>query len=301
MVNYKKLKQTCLRSIPSFKEYGKVEHTQDGIFIHNLKENNKVLGVAHLDTVLSLRHFFIKKIGESNMVFSAQLDDRLGAYVLLHLLPQMGIEFDLLLTEGEEMGASTAVYFDTQKEYNWMFSFDRRGNDVVMYQYDNKSNRQLLKKSGFRVGLGSFSDIAFLDHLRCTGFNFGVGYMGEHTKQCCADLDVTLDQVAKFADFYRANKDIKLPYEPEPLRNYRWHSYGQPAVAKGYGWDDEDTPFAMYCGFCFQKLEAQDLDYGVCEGCALDHGIYCELCSRRLNLQDAQRFPICAYCEKKLD
>ncbi len=52
----------------------------------------------------------------------------------------MGINVDVLLTTGEEMGQSSAAYFDPgEKKYNWMFQFDRGGTDVVTYDYGDKS------------------------------------------------------------------------------------------------------------------------------------------------------------------
>ena len=45
-------------------------------------------------------------MGEStqggHIQFAPQLDDRLGVYCLLGLLPKMGIQLDILLTTGEE-------------------------------------------------------------------------------------------------------------------------------------------------------------------------------------------------------
>ena len=45
------------------------------------------------------------------MVHSGALDDRLGAYIILDLLPKLGINVDVLLTVGEEQGRSTANFF----------------------------------------------------------------------------------------------------------------------------------------------------------------------------------------------
>jgi acetylornithine deacetylase/succinyl-diaminopimelate desuccinylase-like protein len=68
-----------------------------------------VLAVAHLDTVV--RHQqrlcnFVETAG-GEIVYSGALDDRLGAYVILDMLPKLGINVDVLLTVGEESGQST--------------------------------------------------------------------------------------------------------------------------------------------------------------------------------------------------
>src|SRR5688500_911556 len=129
-IDYNRLKNTCLSPIESFMGLGEVVDTRDGIYIYKDK-GCKVLGVAHLDTVLNMNHFHKIDVNGDPIVINAQLDDRLGAYALIHLLPSLGIQFDLLLTEGEESGRSTAAHFKASHEYNWMFSFDRHGDDVV--------------------------------------------------------------------------------------------------------------------------------------------------------------------------
>jgi hypothetical protein len=119
-----------------------------------------VLGVAHLDTVLNA-----KPMREGKYVIAPQLDDRLGVWILLDLLPSLGVNLDILLTTGEESGNTTAYYFDSIRPYNWIVEFDRAGSDVVMYQYDCDEYADLLGSYGFRVGFGSFSDICAMDHL----------------------------------------------------------------------------------------------------------------------------------------
>jgi hypothetical protein len=128
-----------------------------------------VLAVAHLDTVQPHhnRPAQIIDTADGMVVYSGALDDRLGAYVILELLPALGIEYDWLLTTGEEMGMSTASYFNPPagKDYNWMIEFDRGGTDVVMYQYEDKESLKLIRRSGAQIGDGIFSDICYLEHL----------------------------------------------------------------------------------------------------------------------------------------
>lgn len=215
-IDYKQLERTCLSPIEAFMGLGEVVDTRDGIYI--FKDNGaKVLGVAHLDTVLGLDHFYKMEVNGDPIVLNAQLDDRLGAYALIHLLPSLGINFDLLLTEGEETGNSTAQHFKPSKEYNWMFSFDRHGDDVVLYQYESKVINDALKSSKFRIGKGSFSDIAFLDHLGIKGFNVGTGYEGEHTDMSYANMTTFKAQVERFRKFYDQNKDKQYKHDNKPV------------------------------------------------------------------------------------
>jgi len=176
-----------------------------------------ILAVAHLDTVLDLPHFYHCQTSAGPLVFATQLDDRLGVYVLLDLLPQLGCSVDLLLTTDEERLASTAAFFEPEElelgyRYHWVVEFDRRGEDVVLYQYDMPLLRSRLQEVGFTLGSGCYSDIADL-HLGCAAFNVGVGYYRAHTPLCYADLSVCDRQLARFAQFYHKYRDVSMPFE----------------------------------------------------------------------------------------
>ena len=166
-----------------------------------------VLAVAHLDSVM-VRKPILRK---NSVVGTPQLDDRLGVWVLLDLLPKLGVTIDVLLTDCEERGLSTAEYFTPPREYNWMFAFDRRGADVVMYQYEHSEYVDLVENYGFHVNWGTYSDICSLEHLGITGFNIGAGYYREHTRQCHADLNVTKRQAERFARFWTDHNATPLP------------------------------------------------------------------------------------------
>ena len=267
-INYKTLKAVCLADITAFKKFGKVEQTPNGILIHS-ESSSKILGVAHLDTVLDSRKFQVINHKGDNFVINESLDDRLGVYTLLFLLPSLGIDFDLLLTEGEETGQSTAQYFTPSKDYNWMFSFDRRGEDVVAYQYDDNEWMDTLSKSGFSPALGSFSDIAFLDHLGIKGVNIGTGYYGEHTKKSYAHIPTLIRQVKRFKKFYDVNKDTKFPHvEIAPVYNYRYSRYN---------WQDWGEYDNLYCYLCNKRTGKNQVtsEIFLCDECFNE----CEMCT----------------------
>jgi hypothetical protein len=174
-----------------------------------------ILAVAHLDTVAahSTRAARFVQTEAGPVVFSRALDDRLGAYVILDMLPKLGIKVDVLLTTGEEIGQSTAAYFDAPRTYNWVIEFDRGGTDVVMYQYQNAETTALVRASGASVGHGSFSDISYLDHLGVKAFNWGVGYTGNyHGPRAHAFLNDTFEMVGTFYRFHEANADLAMPH-----------------------------------------------------------------------------------------
>ncbi len=206
MIDVSRLEAVCGMKVEDFAAFREVVGTPGGNYIFS-DHGERVLGVAHLDTVLPATHF----AHDGDRVICPTLDDRLGVYLLLDVLPLLGVRFDLLLTDGEERGCSTARWFVPPRRYNWMFSFDRADTDVVMYQYDTPANRHLLHRAGFRVGTGSYSDIADLWFLGCAGFNFGTGYHRQHQPDCFADLGETREMVEGFEGFWDQEKRTHLP------------------------------------------------------------------------------------------
>lgn len=196
-------------------------------FYYHDDTGSPILAVAHLDTVQPDRSCAVTETSAGLLATSGALDDRLGAYVLLELLPRIGLTFDVLLTTDEEQGRSTASEFDgpdaggssehaDPQPYRWMFQFDRAGKDVVTYQYESDELDDAIRQSGASVGVGIYSDIADLDHLGCAGVNWGVGYQDYHSRRSHAWLEDTFLSVARFVNFYRANHDRTFPYVYEP-------------------------------------------------------------------------------------
>lgn len=224
----------------------RIEHRETDNFFAYKDNGSNILAVAHLDTV-GLAHQracrFLDTEG-GTVVYSRALDDRLGAYIILDLLPALGVTHDILLTVGEESGQSTAEFFDPPKgkQYDWMIEFDRGGTDVVMYQYDDKATRKLVQASGARVGDGIFSDIAYLEHLGIKGFNWGVGYRDYHGPRAHAYLDDTYAMVGSYLKFHAANATTHLPHVWKPRRsslswlNDAWNDDR---------WDADDTTGAL--------------------------------------------------------
>ena len=214
-----------------FSRYGTVTDLGHGDYYVHRDAGADILGVAHLDTVAGTKWCRFIDCGTDTIVRSPGLDDRLGVYVVTHLLPALGVKCDWLLTTGEEQGRSTAGEFFTDKQYNWLFSFDRTGTDVVMYEYDNPTTREMVRSVGAPIGCGSFSDICFLEHLGCAGFNWGVGYHDYHSTRAYASLNDVFLQVGRFLAFYQQYKDEHVPHS---ARSRWWGSWDQDA--------DEECP-----------------------------------------------------------
>ncbi len=295
-MDYKKLRWYCTSPIDKFKTFGKCIQTNDGILIHNSRKDNKVLAVAHLDYVADNKSFKILhdvkfQDQDDTAILNGSLDDRLGVYIITSLLPAMGLNYDILLTEGEEIGRSTAVHFETDKKYNWMFSFDRRGEDVVMYQYDNAESAILLNQYGFKHDYGSFSDICFLDSLGCIGFNFGTGYYNEHSKDHFASVNVVSRQIGKFVKFFNDNKDIKMPFEVRATHD----DYGMLLNYNRQKWYDD---YPMFCDLCGEDFDDQDLTYAngyfLCPVCS-GHACECVSCGD-IVMDTNTKDGMCEYC-----
>lgn len=186
--------------------------------------NSKVLAIAHLDTVQRFESFAVK----GDIIQTQTLDDRLGAYIILDLLPNLGIFTDVLLTTNEERGLSTAQLFSPSKQYNWMFQFDRGGITTVSYQYETKRLRKMLKKHNLISGIGSYTDICELGHLGCLGFNVGTGYYDGHAKSAHADLAELKFNVRNFVEFYREYKDEYLYYNQND-RSFVHQAFYEPS------------------------------------------------------------------------
>lgn len=168
----------------------------------HLDNGSDILAVAHLDTVQQCDHFQEVKLTGETLIYNAKLDDRLGVYTILDLLPKLGINVDVLLTENEETGQSTARDFKPEKQYNWIIEFDRMGTGAVLYQF----NWDDTVKEYFKVHIGAFSDISDLGHLGCQAMNIGVGYHDCHSQRAYFVLEEYLEQIEAFARFHARYK-----------------------------------------------------------------------------------------------
>ena len=232
------------------------------------KDNGgSVLAVAHLDSVQPCTHFHEMNLPHKHRVYCPVLDDRLGVYIILSLLPKLGLKYDILLTTDEEIGRSTAQNFVTEKQYNWIFEFDRKGDDVVMYDYETKEMKENLEKVGWKVGRGSYSDISELEFLECKAFNFGTGYQDYHSLDAYVDIKVLTANIQKFFLFFTKFKDIHLPHKKvEKKWNWRSHRFGDDY---GYG------AYGSYESYDWSKVEFQCKE---CNGSGWIGGKKCANC-----------------------
>lgn len=253
------LKNIAKRSMDWFFNHKFKEHTtttktgERYIYIDN---DAPILAVAHLDTFVDTRNKFnFNQYSRNGMdiVKCPALDDRLGVYIITHLLPKVLGEgwADILLTEGEESGKSTAQVFDPPegKEWNWIVEFDRKGSnlpmtktatsgtgDVVLYAYSDTNTIDLLKKYGIAVGHGSLSDITYMQDLGVKAFNFAVGYREYHSTSAYFLPQEMEHVLRKFVDFYNEQKDEKIPHTKRvpAARTTAWNGTGYQTPGGAY-------------------------------------------------------------------
>lgn len=183
---------------------------------------SRVLAVAHIDHVQKDRGWGTVRLGESELIFSPRLDDRLGVYTILDLLPKLGVKTDILLTDNEETGNSTAKLFSTKKRYNWMVEFDRKGTGAVTYSFDTDGEWDKRLRPYFgNISRGTVSDISYLDDMGCKAFNVGVGYHDEHALKAYMVVEEYIVQIAKFLTFYHDNKRVRYQHEKKVV-NSKW-------------------------------------------------------------------------------
>jgi hypothetical protein len=322
--DYELMRKVCLAPWSYFQKYGRVWTSGTSKYIY--KQNNaNILAVAHLDSVHGHNHFGLIESKDETRIYCPTLDDRLGAYLILEFLPLFGLKYDILLTDNEETGNTSAKIFNLPKgkKYNWMFSFDRHGDDVVHYRY--YEIRKYLEQAGFgstEISHGAFSCIDSLDKLECLGANFGTGYHEEHNLWAYAVMGETIKNVNRFLDFYDKFANQHLEYKSTPITTYPshgeedWEGYGRNQPILTNWWHIK----CIFCEKIFTYADARDGIYkNVCLACeklcreclgceavympieGVDDFDLCQDCIHDLQQGKTKRTRVrCAVCNKKL-
>jgi len=237
------LRKVCKADISAFATLGDTTVTKDGpyTFIDNGAD---IIAVGHLDWVLEQEPRFLRKKKGIQHVQCGQLDDRLGVWgILLGLEGLVDVKYDILLTDSEEVGASTAQYFEHPegKIYNWGFELDRAGTDCVLYDYKGLELDDYLKEAGWFTNRGSFSDIQYMTELGFQCVNFGIGYQRQHTKECYAPLHVVSDQLQRIASFINKHHDIAMPYDYKTQKPTFYYGRNNYNSGNPYGYNYDNT------------------------------------------------------------
>lgn len=262
-LNLDSLRRFCNKSVRSyFSRYSQYAN-KNKQYIY--KDNgSSILAVAHLDTVWdnrrkdekyskTVKFAYVKKM---DRVYSPRLDDRLGVYTILELLPKLGVNVDVLLTTDEEIGQSTARNFQTDKKYNWIVEFDRSGVDYVTYQMGSPTLTSLMHQYDMYEGWGSYTDICDIKGQECVKFNVGVGYYNAHSLSHYMVVTEYLDSIKKFVQFYSDNYDTFLKADDDSsygyYSSYRYNNAGiyRCDGCNQYKYEDEYTKIYNYPRLC---------------------------------------------------
>ena len=265
--------------------------------------------VAHIDTVQTPRLDRVNR--------GAGFDDRLGVYLGHKLVRERSHLFDLLLTDYEEKASSTALYFTPSHDYKLVIELDREGEDYVDYGLASDKLHAALKECGFTFGEGSFSDICFMDHVKCNKINIGLGTKHGHSKHSRFDMGVFYRQVKRLLDFTTLHTDSTWPKAEDDA--WKFFHYGwkhtcddccdcclEPTPFKDLTHDTQNGRFL--CPDCVQHMREclnECVQWFECESCgdpcnidelAYDHlygGFLCGSCRHVLHEDDDRILGAC--------
>jgi len=249
----------------------------------HIKNGGKVLLVAHIDTVLQPTKPKFKK----KRIKARGLDDRLGVYMAMTIQAEMPDIVDVLITDDEEIGKSTADMVPTKdlEGYNVIIELDRGGSDFV--HYDLAGDDLIDAYLEFAdEGYGWSSDIAHLNSPPCGCINVGIGYYKQHAKDSYAKTEEFIKAYHDVSEFIEKYQDVHFdPHVPAPIvytksfpQNYG-HSanYYNEYYNDTYGqdqWDDDyygtkkADPVIPYCKECSAELFFEDeIEEGLCAIC----------------------------------
>jgi hypothetical protein len=234
------LKQSLLMNSSSISKLGDTIDTKHGplTFIDNGAD---VLAVCHRDTVKWNRK------------------PHIGKRWIKNCPPKIGCpKFDVLITDSEEIGCSTAQFFNAPKDYRYMFEIDRNGSDAVFYDYHNPLFECFISEQ-WDIGRGSFTDICYLDHLGIAGVNFGTGYFNAHFDDCYADLKITRDVCNRWATMMTRLEGVTFDNQPkhhiEKEWDLDWKDYDDGKSDQWFTncqscgeWTEDDWNYCPFCG-----------------------------------------------------
>lgn len=232
------LRRVLAAPIENFEKLGVVTRSKYNSRTIYIDRGSKVLGVAHLDSVQTFGGYWQNK----QFIAASTIDNRLGAWLMLYGLPALGIHIDVLLTEDEEMGMSTAGDYETDKEYNWAFSFDRTGDDVACYQYLDDNIINLMKPYGLHATHGTYSDVADLN-LGIKGFNFGCGMHSYHSANAYCRISELVTNISRFINWYRDHSETRFVHTISKAERWGWSGDKYHVNMTDKEWDDYINSF----------------------------------------------------------
>ncbi len=119
-------------------------------------------------------------------------DDRAGVYAIATILAH-GLRPHVLFPDEEERGAAgaTEAAHALYPSVHCVIELDRKGsNDAVTYQCDHPSWNKYLRRRGWELDFGTFTDIVqLMPAWGVCGVNLSVGYYNQHSTSEYLRLD----------------------------------------------------------------------------------------------------------------
>ena len=286
------LEVICRAPISKFFEVFKESAKNELGYIYVTNPNAKILVVAHLDFYDLDYSFEVLEHDGDMLIFSPRLDDRLGVYTILSVLPSIGIEVDFLLTTNEEFGMSTALEFskneDVKEKYNWIVGLDRGGMKTVSYQYETRELNEKLLSCDLDVGKGSYSDIVDMECLNTAAFNLALGYRFEHKPSCYVRVSQYENQINRFAEFFERFEDERISHEGGYYDDDEFIFYTGEK-------DPQEYPFTLECEKCGEIFYEEEIGQKTCELCNGEQYRKCVACHCETNPEQTAN-GLCFFC-----
>jgi len=220
----------------------------------HIRKGKKVLLVAHTDTV---QYPFYRGY-KDGIIYASGLDDRLGVFLGLTLLKERQ-DVDVLLTDLEETADSTInlVPPEDLADYNCIIGLDRAGIDFV--DYGLADDILIDAYSDYAtIGVGSFSDICFINEPPCGCINVGIGYERAHS----------VNSYAILKDFIKSYKDLNSFLDN--YANTKFKAHKEESDYEAYH-NFKDFPLKIYpegCIGCGAKMNSWE-NNELCDKCRI--------------------------------
>lgn len=256
--------------LPNAKYVDNEDPKKRWVYVPGTKEN-KVLMVAHCDTVQSKNNQTVFPAWCDGVYFSAKkdvglgADDRAGCNIAWDCQDS---GHSILITSGEESGCIAAGEIGGKKEWQdiidehlFLIEFDRMGNsDLAFYEVGSLPFKDWCESAfeGYKRVTGSRTDICELCKNVC-GVNISVGYYDQHgSAEHLIEKEFlhTLEAVRKMLSM---NDLKKWPLEKPIVSSWRWNSPNNNDTSKStvvqVSYKNEDCVVCAKCDALYTEVE----------------------------------------------
>lgn len=261
--------------------------------------------VAHLDTVHKTPPVDLYYDKAQEVMWSPQgigADDRAGVFIIMQIIKH-GYHPHIIFTTDEEIGCIGASLLAREmdkcpfKECHFIIELDRRGHhDCVFYDFEGKEFEKLIQSYGFKMAIGSYSDICEIaPQWETAAVNLSVGYESEHTLTEILHTDWMYDTLSKVENILKDAREGKTKHY-----EFKYGRYSGIYRASYYNYIDDDSWFNNkghksikmlpksnvkvkergMCYFCLQLFDVDELTPITVDDGYIDY--YCPICYKKI-------------------